>query len=341
MKFRVSFALKILLPYLLLSGLFLLIFLLGAGRDSVLIGALLLTGIVISVVMGLGHFFWFHRSLGRIASLVDQMNRGEIPDFSSSGSGDELEMLEKNLGIYLGYLASLRNFVRALASGDFSGRLEKRGAGDELGASLLLLRESLMISLKENESRHQEEEHRSWNAVGLAKFSKLFREAEDDLPVLSRILMKELVGYTEADVGALFVTVDREDGEEVLEFSGSFAYDREKHLEGNIRFWEGLVGRAAVEKSPVFISELPHDYMQIRSGLGGSLPSSLLLVPVLLDERVLGVMELASLKEMPSYQVEFVRQMGDALAVTLSKINANLRTEQAKMALKYSNSMTK
>ena len=329
------------MPYLLLAGLFLVIFLLGAGRDNALIGALLLLGIVLSTLMGLWHFLWLYRSLGRIASLVEQMNRGEIPDFSPSGRGDELGMLENNLGIYLEYLASLRNFVRALASGEISGRLEKRGAGDELGASLLSLRESLRTSLRESESRRLEEEHRSWNAVGLAKFSKLFREAEDDIQELSRVLMKELVGYTDADVGALFIAVEGEDGEEVLEFTGSYAFDREKHLGGSIRFGEGLVGRAAVEKSPVFISDLPPDYMRIGSGLGGALPSSLLLVPVILDERVLGVMELASLADLPSYQVEFCRQLGDALAVTLSKIDANIRTEQAKMALKISRNQTK
>ena len=68
--------------------------------------------------------------------------------------------------------------------------------------------------------------------------------------------------------------------------------------------------------------------MKIRSGLGEDNPASVLLVPVLLDNRVLGVIELASLGEIPAYQIEFIRSLSDALAATLAKVKANLQTRQ-------------
>jgi transcriptional regulator with GAF, ATPase, and Fis domain len=83
-----------------------------------------------------------------------------------------------------------------------------------------------------------------------------------------------------------------------------------------------------VEKELIYLSDLPEDYMKIRSGLGEDVPSSILLVPVLLDQQVMGVMELASLGEMPSHQIEFIRQLADALATTLAKIKANLQTRK-------------
>jgi len=180
------------------------------------------------------------------------------------------------------------------------------------------------------------EENRTWSAQGLAKFSSLFREAEDNLKDLSTLLMKELVNYTNADVGALFINRD-EEGEEgpYLEISGSYAFDREKQIHRTFRFGEGLVGRAALEKELIYVSDLPPDYMKIRSGLGEDTPSSILLVPVLLDQQVMGVMELASLGEMPGHQIEFIRLLADALATTLAKVKANLQNrklfEQTKM----------
>lgn len=68
--------------------------------------------------------------------------------------------------------------------------------------------------------------------------------------------------------------------------------------------------------------------MKIRSGLGEDAPSSILLVPVILDQQVLGILELASLGEMPGHQIDFIRQLADALATTLAKVKANLQNRR-------------
>jgi methyl-accepting chemotaxis protein len=141
--------------------------------------------------------------------------------------------------------------------------------------------------------------------------------------------MKELVDYTEADVGALFILEDKENAEAaILKLYGSYAFDREKHKDASFGIGEGLVGRAALEKESIYITDLPPDYMKIRSGLGEDVPSSLLLIPVLLDNNVLGVIELASLGEIPQHQITFIQVLSEALATTLAKIQANLQTQQ-------------
>ena len=211
-----------------------------------------------------------------------------------------------------------------MATGDFTGRYEKLSDEDEMGDALNRLKGSLMESMKDSEHRRREEENRTWSAQGLAKFSSLFREAEDNLHELSALLMKELVNYTEADVGALFITMDEGHEKDLyLEVSGSFAFDREKRIHRSFKFGEGLVGRCALEKEMIYVTDLPSDYIKIRSGLGEDAPSSILLVPVLLDKQVLAIMEMASLGEMPPHQIEFIRQLSDALATTLAKVKAN------------------
>jgi len=114
----------------------------------------------------------------------------------------------------------------------------------------------------------------------------------------------------------------------VLVLSGSYAFDREKFSRQSFEFGEGLVGRAALEKDMIYIDDLPPGYMKIRSGLGENAPSSLLLIPVILDNKVLGVIEMASLGEIPDYQAHFMRQLADALASTLAKVKANLQNRK-------------
>jgi methyl-accepting chemotaxis protein len=328
MKFRVSFAFKIIIPYLVIASLFLVIFFNEMNSDHMLVTGLSAAGVAASVLLAVIHVFWLKRPLYRIRDLVVQLTRGNMPGFSASKVLDEIGDLERNLEKHVGYLQSLTRFTRAMASGDFSGKFEKLSAEDEIGEALLSLKESLEASLKESESRRGEEENRTWTAHGLAKFSKLFREAEDDLQELSQELMRELVAYTEADVGVLFISNEREDKPPELVLTGSYAFDREKFIQRAFEFGESLVGRAAMEKEVIHITDLPPDYMKIRSGLGEDVPSSVVLVPVMLDNNVLGVIELASLGEMPSYQIEFIRQLGDALATTLAKVKANLRNRQ-------------
>lgn len=328
MKLRFSFTFKILLPYLALAAIFFLIFLNEFQQGPGLIAWIAAIGLLLSFLFGIFHNLWLKKPINRIKKLVAQLTQGKIPDFHASPSGDELGDLERSLEKHVGNLGDIAAFARSMSSGDFSGPYERLSKGDELGEALISLKGSLMGSREDSESRRREEENRTWTAQGLAMFSSLFREVEDDLEDLSRALLKELVNYTEADAGALFIAREEENGEgKFLEISGSYAFDREKFLHRSFRFGEGLTGRAAVEREHIYISDLPPDYMKIRSGLGEDVPSSILLVPVLLDNNVLGVIELASLGEIPVHQVEFVCQLAEALATTLAKVQANLRTK--------------
>lgn len=327
MKLRFSLTFKILLPYLALSALFFLIFLGEIQQGGSRAAWVAASGLLLSLVFGIFHYLRLKKPFKRFGKLVAQLSRGKIPAFKATRAGDEVGDLEHNLEMHVNNLREATAFARSLSSGDFTGRFEKLSHDDELGAALISLRGSLMGSLKDSESRRQEEENRTWSAQGLAKFSNLFREAEDNLEDLSRALLKELVNYTEADVGALFIAREEDGGHWILEICGSYAFDREKYIHRTFRFGEGLTGRAALEKEPIYITDLPHDYMKIRSGLGEDVPSSVLLVPVMLDSRVLGVIELASLGEIPAHQVQFVCQLAEALATTLAKVQANLRTK--------------
>jgi len=329
MKVKLSFTLKILLPYLVLTAIFFLIFLSVFRKGYPGLVLLSLIGMGGALLLGMIQHNWLKRTLRRVSQLASQLTRGSFPSFVASRASDEIGELERSLESHVSHLKDIAAYSRSLAAGDYAGSYDKLSSEDELGDALNRLKISLMKSLKDSEIRRAEEENRTWSAQGLAKFSSLFRDSEDNLKDLSILLMKELVNYTEADVGALFITQDMEgEKEQYLTISGSYAFDREKLIDRAFKFGEGLVGRAAVEKDLIFLSDLPQDYMKIRSGLGEDTPSSILLVPVVLDQQVLGVMELASLGEMPAYQIDFIRLLADALATTLAKVKANLQNRK-------------
>jgi len=93
---------------------------------------------------------------------------------------------------------------------------------------------------------------------------------------------------------------------------------------------EGLVGACILEKQTVFIEEVSESYVEITSGLGKANPRCLLIVPLKTDERdeIHGAIEIATFNVFKKYQIEFVEKVAESIAITITNLNTNLRTEK-------------
>jgi GAF domain-containing protein len=79
------------------------------------------------------------------------------------------------------------------------------------------------------------------------------------------------------------------------------------------------VGRCVQEGNTIFMTDIPEDYIKIKSGLGEDNPRSLLIVPIRLNEKIIGVIEIASLEIFQDFQIEFVERIGSSIASSLSR----------------------
>lgn len=82
---------------------------------------------------------------------------------------------------------------------------------------------------------------------------------------------------------------------------------------------EGLVGRAFQEGETIFLTDIPEDYIKIKSGLGENKPKNLLIVPLKVNEEINGIIEIASLKEILPHQIEFTEKICNSIASSLNK----------------------
>ena len=148
------------------------------------------------------------------------------------------------------------------------------------------------------------------------------------MDVLSSNVMRHLIDYLGVNQGAIYILNEQDPNNQFFEMKSAVAYNREKYLKVNFGTTEGLVGRCAFEKLPVYLKEIPEEYIKLTSGVGGAEPNYLLLVPLVINEKVLGVVELASFNEIPQYQIDFLQTLGENIASTISNVRITEQTNK-------------
>jgi hypothetical protein len=201
------------------------------------------------------------------------------------------------------------------------GNLQTEYSGetvDSLGESLLAMRKSLTAS-KEREDQER------FHTTGLAEVGELLRKYSNNLSELGDKVIEKLVKYLKANQGGLFTLNEQE---QTLTLLASRAWERKKFLQKTVSLGEGLLGQAALEKESIHITEVPDDYINITSGLGQALPRSVVIVPLMSEETVVGVLELASFKEFTQHEISFLEKVGESIASTIITARTNQRTQE-------------
>ena len=102
-----------------------------------------------------------------------------------------------------------------------------------------------------------------------------------------------------------------------IELFASFAYHASEGETITYRFGEGLAGQVAKQGECVVMDTVPEGYLEILSGLGKASPTHLMIMPIKHDDRVVGVVEIASFKEFSKQHREGLPAIFDQLTLKL------------------------
>ncbi|MDQ2701552.1 MAG: HAMP domain-containing protein [Pseudomonadota bacterium] len=167
-----------------------------------------------------------------------------------------------------------------------------------------------------------------WLKTNLAKFSDMM-QGQRDLLTLGRMLLSELAPLMDAQQGLMYVVDESpgdEDGRRLRQLAGYADADRSPAAR-TLRFGEGLVGQCAAQAQLILIDDVPPGTVQIESGLLNAAPRSVIVLPVLFEDQVKAVLELASLSEFTTTQRTFLEQLSNSIGIVLNTIEATMRTE--------------
>jgi len=296
-----------------------------------------LIGVLLIALVG---WFLIRPMLNSIAGVTDiirQLSLGRINlHIEDHEYKDEVGTMKNELGKLLNGLKHTADFAHNIGEGDLNAEYQMLSDDDVLGNSLLDMRKSLQNAEKKQASHAKEEEQRSWGTTGLAKFAEILRRDNNNLEALSYNVISNMVKYMDINQGGIFVINDTENDEDrVLEMKACYAFDRKKFKEKLVRPGEGLVGTCYLEGEPIYMTDVPEEYITITSGLGGANPKAILISPLKINDEIFGIIELASFKPFEPYQLEFVHKVSESIAATISSVNVNIRTgrllEQTKL----------
>ena len=236
------------------------------------------------------------------------------------GLTDNVNQLAETLTTQLRAIADVST---AVTQGDLTRSINVEAAGEVLDLKDNI--NQMIGNLRETTERNAAQD---WLNSNLARFSGML-QGQRDQKTVARMLMSEVTPLVAAHHGAFYVAEEvGEEGENELSLIATYGYKERKSISNRFKFGEALVGQAALERKVIVITQAPEDYIKISSGLGESTPTSIIVFPVLFEETVMAVIELASFTPFTEIQQTFLDQLSESIGVVLNTINANTRTEE-------------
>ncbi|MCT4637203.1 MAG: GAF domain-containing protein [Bacteroidales bacterium] len=261
----------------------------------------------------------------KMVNITSELSTGKLQVFEYK-KNDEIKPIFTAINGVMTALQNIVNFSVDIKNGKFNSEYTVISEHDRLGQSLIEMRDSLKIAKEKEDNRKDEENVRIWTMNGHSNVADILRKYQNNVNELSDNLLQDIIHYSDFNQGGIFLL--DEDDDSKLNLLASYAYDRKKFTEKTIEVGVGLVGTCAIEKKTIYMTDVPNNYINITSGLGGANPRSLIICPMINDDKLVGVIEFASFNEMEDHKREFIERCAENIAATIITVRNTMQTEK-------------
>jgi len=223
--------------------------------------------------------------------------------------------------------ANLTNQMRAIGEvatavtrGDLSRSIQVEARGE-----VSYLKDNINEMIRNLKETTQKNAQQDWLKTNLARFTRLL-QGQRDLQAVTKLILSELAPLVSAHHG-VFYMMDSQLDDARLRMIASYGYRSSRKLPTSFLPGEGLVGQCALEKVRIWLTDVPRDYIVVSSGLGAAPPTNIVVLPILFEQQVKAVIEIASLDRFTETHLSFLDQLMESIGVVLNTIEANSRTE--------------
>ena len=265
----------------------------------------------------------FAAEVTRVAREVGSQGRlgGQAEVEGVSGTWKRLtENVNELAGNLTRQVRAIAEVTSAVASGDLTRSISVEAQGEvaELKDNINAMVQSLRETIRANQQQ-------DWLKTNLARIAGMM-QGHRDLAIVAELIMDELAPLVSAQHGTFFLS-EPADADSQLRLIAGYGLRADKAAPSQYRLGQSLIGQVAQSKRPVVVANLPEGYVKISSGVGEAPPTNLAILPILFEDQVLGVIELASFTPFSQVQTDFLEQLTETLGINFNTIIANARTD--------------
>jgi len=212
-------------------------------------------------------------------------------------------------------LWSVRDTIQSLAAGNLDSPISFADRPNEIG--------EIGRSLRSLQGGARDRETYSWVKAQVAATGVRLQSAED-FPSFASSLLSSISESINLLYGAFYLA---DDSRTRLARVGTFAI--EGHPESaSCRLGESLVGQAALEKRPIEVCPTAGQNLAVSTGIGIVTPARVLFVPVVNNEVLIGVVELAATSPLSERQQAFLDSLLPSVAMNAQLLSRSLETRR-------------
>lgn len=256
------------------------------------------------------HFLFQINKIHKYSSALAIGHLSQSYDFHNDEFGQVLIKLN-NLNQEL---RNVKSFAQDVGQERFDTEIQVFHNSDDLGEALEGMRKSLR-------DIHDKEELRTWQLNGINSLAEVIRTSTREIESFCDIFLFNLIQYSNLNQGAIYLHNKKKN---VLEMKACFAFGRKKHINHQIELGHGVVGEVFRDGETMVMTDIPNNYIRIKTGLGEAPPKSLAVVPLKYQKEKLGVMELAAFHNYSETEIELFEQVSEIFTANLlNAINTN------------------
>ncbi|GAB4126504.1 MAG: hypothetical protein OHK0045_01250 [Raineya sp.] len=260
--------------------------------------------------------------LYQISKSSRQLATGNLSEQIPYSSKNEIGYIAQNINDLAETLKQATEFSREIGKGnlevEYKGNLSVLENKESIVSALQMMRQQL-IEVSEKDKQEK------WLSEGIAEFSEMIRSLDTrDLQGMCYSIISFIVKRLDANQGIMFVLNDDipNINEHYLEPLAGYAANKRKIFKQKVKLGETLIGQSFRDKETILLDEVPETYEKITSAMGSSVPRNVLIVPFSHQEVALGVIEVLSLKAIPTYKINFVERLAEIFPSAVANAKA-------------------
>ena len=243
-------------------------------------------------------------------------------------------------GIILGILTSIlitRGIVSGInqvssVMGDFSSGKSKMSTrikvekDDEIGSlstSFNNMAEALESQVERELEISKKNEEQAWMTKNLADLTA-YLQSSSDLESFAHHFIQKTTPLVDGKHGVFYIQEEK-DGQPIFNMAGAYAYKQQSGIPTSFRLGEGLVGQSALSKKVLIMTDIPDDYIRISSGTGEAKPKQIIVVPIIFEDQVRAVYEIASFEPISSIEQELLVKLADYSGIIIDNISGRIK----------------